>query len=277
MTLIQHKDPVKVFLFAPYGTCQVTSHSNIVASHELYYAVTMRIFLLIISFFCLAAAVAAKDVYRFVDEQGNVIYSDTPVPGAEKIRIDEVQTIDPGEVPQFVYTPPPTEVPAYTKLEIVSPENDSVIRSHEGTVTISASVEPVLNLRVGHHLVLYLDGNEGASANSPQFNLSDVESGSHSASVAIVDKDGTEIMHSPSVSFTLQRESFVEPSSTARQMPTAKEAADPEKILEEGPRGFTPRQMPTAEEAANPEWIKEHGPHGFTPRQLPPAPPPEGP
>ena len=206
MTLIQHKDPVKVFLFAPYGTCQVTSHSNIVASHELYYAVTMRIFLLIISFFCLAAAVAAKDVYRFVDEQGNVIYSDTPVPGAEKIRIDEVQTIDPGEVPQFVYTPPPTEVPAYTKLEIVSPENDSVIRSHEGTVTISASVEPVLNLRVGHHLVLYLDGIEAASGTSPQFILSNIERGTHTLNMAVEDQSGSQVISSPAVSFTLYQQ-----------------------------------------------------------------------
>ncbi|MGH8119093.1 MAG: hypothetical protein ACRESK_00595, partial [Gammaproteobacteria bacterium] len=142
--------------------------------------------------------------------------------------IYEIQTIDPGEVPEFVYTPPPSAIPAYTKLEIVSPEHGAVIRNHEGNITISAIVDPVVNIREGHSLVLYLDGNQAASGASPQFDLSGVEQGVHSTSIVVINKDGTEIIYSPPVSFTLQRESLVAPSSTARQMPTAKEAAEPE-------------------------------------------------
>ena len=170
----------------------------------------MRILLLIINL-CLAAVVAAKDVYRYVDEHGNVTYSDTPVPDAEKIRIDEVQTIAPGDVPKFVYTPPPKEVTAYTKLEIVSPENDSVIQTDDGIVTVSAVVEPVVNLRAGHYLVVYLDGNKAASGTSPQFMLTNLDRGTHTLNLAVLDQSGSQVISSPPVSFTLYQHSALHP------------------------------------------------------------------
>ena len=153
-------------MFLSHGTCKVVRDSKIEDLCDMNYAEPMRILLLII-YFCLSLPILAKDVYRTVDDQGNVVFSDTPVEGAEKIRVDEIQTIAPDEVPKFVYTPPPEVVETYSKLEIVSPENDSVIQSDEGNVTVSAVLEPALNLRAGHYLVLYLDGIEAASGTSP--------------------------------------------------------------------------------------------------------------
>ncbi|MGH8119094.1 MAG: DUF4124 domain-containing protein [Gammaproteobacteria bacterium] len=155
--------------------------------------------------------VAAEDVYRYVDEHGNVIYSDTPVAGAEKIRVDEIQTIHPGAVPKFQYTPPPKEVAAYSKLEIVSPENDSVVRTSEGPVTVSGVVEPGLNLKAGHYFVLYLDGNEVASGTSPQFILSTMERGTYTLNLAVMDQSGNQVMSSPQVSFTIYQHSVSKP------------------------------------------------------------------
>ena len=178
----------------------------------------MRILLLII-IFCLASVVAAKDVYRHVDENGNIVYSDTPTPGAEKISIDEIQTVAPGEVPQFVYTPAPKDVSAYTNLAIVSPENNSVIQSDETNITVNAVVEPVLNLRAGHYLVVYLDGNEAASGTSPQFMLTNLERGTHTVNIAIMDQAGKQVMSSPAVSFTLYQHSALHPQSTVGKPP----------------------------------------------------------
>ena len=162
----------------------------------------MRILLLII-YFCLALPIQARDVYRSVDENGNVIFSDTPVAGSEKIRVDEIRTIAPGEDPGFVYPPPPKETDVYSTLEIVSPENGSVIQSDDGKVMINAALEPLLNLKAGHYLVLYLDGIEAASGTSPQFILSNVERGTHVLTIAVLDQSGHEVIKSPAVSFTL--------------------------------------------------------------------------
>lgn len=178
----------------------------------------MRILLLIINF-CLAQMVVAADVYRTVDEDGNVIYSDIPAADSEKIRVDEIQTIAPGEVPKFEYTPPPKEVAAYTKLEIVSPANDSIIQSDEGKLTISAIVEPGLNRAAGHYLVLYLNGAEAASGTSSQFMLDNVERGTYTANIAVMDQSGTQVMSSPSVAFTLYQHSALHPGSAVGNPP----------------------------------------------------------
>ena len=178
----------------------------------------MRILLLII-YFCLTFPVLAKDVYRTVDEHGNVIYTDKPTQDSEKIRVDEVQTINPGEVPQFVYTPPAEAVDAYSRLEIVSPENDSVIQSDNGNVTVSVALEPPLNLRAGHYLVLHLDGNEAASGSGPQFTLSDLERGTHTLDMVVVDQSGNQLIISPSVSFTIYQHSAQHKDSTVGKPP----------------------------------------------------------
>jgi hypothetical protein len=151
----------------------------------------------------MALPIQATDVYRSVDENGNVIFSDTPVAGSEKINVDEIQTIAPGEVPKFEYTPPSQEKGEYSRLEIISPQNDSVIHSDDGKVMVNAVVEPLVNLKEGHYLVLYLDGTEVASGTSPQFMLSNIEHGTHVLSIAVLDQSRHEVKRSSAISFSL--------------------------------------------------------------------------
>ncbi len=54
----------------------------------------MRLLVFFISLTLLAPAFA--EVYRSVDADGNVAYTDRASPDAEKIRIDKVQTIPAG-------------------------------------------------------------------------------------------------------------------------------------------------------------------------------------
>ena len=163
----------------------------------------MRIFLLIIYLFVIPAF--AADVYRSVDENGNIIYTDKPTPDAEKIRIDEIQTIEGPDVKPFEYTPQKSDQkPFGYSLSITSPEDGAAIRSNNGDISISATVKP--NLAVGHQIALYLDGNVAATG-GPQFDLTNVDRGTHSAVVAIQDKNGTEIQRSNPVSFTVLRAS----------------------------------------------------------------------
>ena len=168
------------------------------------YADLMRIILLIISF-CLVSTVPAADVYRSVDERGNVIFSDTPVPGAERIRVEDIQTIAPGEMPKFEDTPAPKDVATYTKLAIVSPENNSAFQADDGKVTINAVVEPGLNSATGHYLVLYINGKEAASGTNSQFMLNNMDSGVYTANIGILDQKGKQVMSSPVISFTVIR------------------------------------------------------------------------
>jgi len=78
----------------------------------------MRILLICITLTLLTTVSAG--VYRSLDEDGNVVFTDKPSPDAEKIRIDKVQTVSPPAVEDFKYTPPekPTET-VYTKLLVL--------------------------------------------------------------------------------------------------------------------------------------------------------------
>ena len=163
----------------------------------------MRILLLMMGL--LMVSVVSADVYRSTDDSGNIIYSDKPGPDSEKIHIDPIQTIDAPDIEPFKYTPPKQPATSvYTRLEIVSPEDGAAIRSNAGEISINAIVAPGLNISAGHQLVLIMDGNE-VSTGGPQFDLTNVDRGTHSVNVAIKDKNGTTVMQSNPVSFTLLR------------------------------------------------------------------------
>ena len=68
------------------------------------YAQIMRLTLFI---FCyLIYSFAFADVYRSVDENGNIVFTDKPSPDAEKVELQEVQTVSPASVPPFKYKKP---------------------------------------------------------------------------------------------------------------------------------------------------------------------------
>lgn len=176
----------------------------------------MPILLLIMYLFVMP--VFAADVYRSVDENGNIIYTDKPTPDAEKIRIDEIQTIEPPDTPEFTYTPPtPRDEPSqYKVLKITSPADGDAIEDAAGNLSVSVSVEPALS--PGHKIALFVDGNKTGEGGG-SFNLQNVDRGTHSLSAAILDNAGNELIRSGPVSVTLHRHSKLHPESTVGKPP----------------------------------------------------------
>ncbi len=164
----------------------------------------MRILLLIINLLYLTSTFAG--VYKSVDEDGNIIFTDKPVPGAEEIQVDEVQTIKAPETKPFKYTPRPKPVPdgGYTGIVITNPSEGQVIRDNTGNVTISVSVAPRLQTNLGDRLILYMDGQAVREGSSGSFSLENIDRGTHEI-YAAVERDGKKVTSSSPVSFTLQR------------------------------------------------------------------------
>ncbi len=180
---------------------------------------------LITAIVLLASGATAEEVYRTVDENGNVIYTDKPSENAEKIEVYDIQTIE-SDAPEFVYTPPETDKPLpYTQLSITSPENNSVFQDNTGSVAVTVVLEP--GLQRGHTLVLMLDGNSVAEGAAGQISLSDVERGIHTLVAVIKDNEGKEVMSSSPVTFTLQRNSKLHKPSTVGKPPKPKPTPKP--------------------------------------------------
>jgi len=172
------------------------------------YARNMRLFLYSVLIFMTSAASA--EIYRSVDENGNVIFSDTPSEGAEKIEVKEAQTVDAPSTEPFRYEPPPGEPPPrYQAVTISSPQNDQSIRANAGNVSVSMSVTP--GLRRGDRLVLLMDGKQVASGSSTSVSMKNVDRGTHTLRARVIGRDGKTLASSDPVTFHLQRHSIQHP------------------------------------------------------------------
>ncbi len=176
----------------------------IVRHTTLGYSGTMRILISIL--FLTFAMTSMAEVYRSVDENGNVVFTDKPSDGAELIELDELQTIKPPPVGAFKYTPPPAKPkPKYTEVSITSPQDDASIRNNGGNVTVNIATKPVL--RRSDNLVLYLDGKEILLGKANAKAFSGLDRGSHQLRAAIKNPDGRILLSSTTVTFHLLRHS----------------------------------------------------------------------
>ncbi len=162
---------------------------------------------ILISVFCLFLAVAATaEVYRSVDRDGTVVFTDKPSPDAELIEVDELQTIKPPPAGDFKYTPPPEKPKArYTEVSITSPQHDAAIRDNGGNVTVNIVTKP--RLQGSDNLVLYLDGKKNMLGKATAKAFSGLDRGSHQLRAVIKDADDRIQLSSSSVTFHLLRRS----------------------------------------------------------------------
>jgi len=153
----------------------------------------------------------ATSVYKEVQPDGSIIYSDSPTDGgAEKVEIEHspnVLSAPKQTAPKL--RPSQTErklreTKKYQSVKITSPANDTALRSNDGTLSVSGMVQP--RLFYGHSIVLKMDGAPvGEPKFNPIFNLTGVFRGTHTLVMEIVDKSGTVVMSSEPVTFHLQR------------------------------------------------------------------------
>ncbi|NNF97359.1 MAG: DUF4124 domain-containing protein, partial [Halobacteria archaeon] len=164
--------------------------------------------LLILVGLALCVSVLAQDrVYKRVNPDGSVEYSDQPIQGAEVMKVPKGSTFTMPETPTSTAapaetTPEETSV-TYDSLLITRPTNDEAIRSNEGKVTALARVNPELAL--GHRFRWSMDGEIIQDVNSPELRLNNIDRGSHTLQAEIVDTDGKVIISSETITFHLMR------------------------------------------------------------------------
>jgi uncharacterized protein DUF4124 len=194
---------MEAFFYAHYS---YPSNLGIVAQQAgLAYALLMKFLYLLL---CCVVMTAQAEVYRLVDKKGNVTFSDQPHPSAEKIEIETLPSYTPVAIPESVSEQQQEgdqEVPRY-KVTILTPANDETIRNNAGLVNINAKVTPPLDQDRNDQLTIKLDGQTlGEPNTSPNFTLSEVERGTHTVQVIVVDKDKKAIKSSKKITFHLQR------------------------------------------------------------------------
>lgn len=164
------------------------------------YADTMRYLLIIALFITLPLS---AEVYRSVDKDGNVVFSDEESPGSEKVIVPEVQTISPPAAGPSTYKRPALKTMAYKELAVASPADDEAVRDNAGNISVSVTFQP--ELFFGDTLVLYMDGTEVGSNKQGSFSLKNVDRGTHQLRAVIKDSNGRIRKSSKSSSFHMLR------------------------------------------------------------------------
>jgi hypothetical protein len=169
-----------------------------------------------------AGTASAVTVWRWVDQNGVVHYSDRPVEGAERIELSSAQTFTGARSdtsvtaqPTAAQSPsaPEQQTSPYRRFEVLSPAQQETLWNIGGTgLAVSVELEPPLH--PGHRLDVYLDGmRRNLASTETQITVPEVFRGVHTLQAVIVDESGTELVRTLAVTFMVQQTSIQNPNN----------------------------------------------------------------
>ncbi len=162
------------------------------------------------------------EIYKWVDAEGTVHYSDKPVANAKPADLPTLQGLDEQKVTQPVVSPTSkakTDVNSGPDVAIIRPLPEETFRDGRGLVSAQAAISPAL--APDQALVYYLDGSATAVSPTKQtsIQLQGIARGEHQISVAVV-AGGREITRSPAVVFYMKPPSVLSPVNQTAPRPT---------------------------------------------------------
>ncbi|HEB85611.1 MAG TPA: DUF4124 domain-containing protein [Gammaproteobacteria bacterium] len=192
----------------------------------LGYAERMRPILFILFISLSLSLFAASKIYKKVNPDGSVEYSDVPlVPGAKPIKLKPLPTVNMTPVapahPRSSSHAPATKPFRYESIRILSPQADEAIRSNNGNLRIKGELTPSLQSNLKHHLQWQMDGKILAGANSLNLNLKNLDRGTHKLQLRVLNANGKVVIRTPTISFHILRVALGAGNTLARPLKNA--------------------------------------------------------
>jgi hypothetical protein len=158
-----------------------------------------------------SSLVSVAGVYKWTDAEGNIHFGDKSVEGAEKVKLQPPVVAVPQAIPLSDTRDNADDALVSYKLAIASPAAQETIRSAEGKVNISLTVDPLPKEKVSYKI--FFDGQEvKGKGNSLNLFLSGVVRGTHQIRALMVDESGKTLAESKSISFYLRQPSINNPA-----------------------------------------------------------------
>ncbi|MES0328574.1 MAG: DUF4124 domain-containing protein [Gammaproteobacteria bacterium] len=148
------------------------------------------------------------EIYRGVDEEGNVFYSDKDQANAELIPTPTPNAITMPKLEANKPAAEDAEKNPYKSFGIVSPANNATIRDNIGNISITLSLLPALDTKNSHRITIYLDGQIVISATTElTIQLANISRGNHTLSAKVIDGKGKQLIRSNAVTIHMKRSS----------------------------------------------------------------------
>jgi len=146
-------------------------------------------------------------IYVWRNEKGELVYSDTPRPGAEEV------ITKPGNVIQSSTTIDTQVLDIQTKkitdnyqVVINHPRNNTTIRDNTGSIYISGSIKPIF--KRGLKIQLILDDRPYLKPQThTMFSLKNIDRGEHQIKMQLLNEKGKVIALSKAITFYMHRAS----------------------------------------------------------------------
>jgi len=162
----------------------------------------------------LLACQAHAEVYKSINADGDVVYSDTPTQGAERLKMPALPTYTPPPVaaPSFTPKPAPEKSDYYKSFAFVSPTNEETIRNNLGILNIQVSLSPALLGRLRHRVQFFLNGEPyGTPVGNTSLTISNLDRGEYTLSATVVDTDGNTLISTGDIVVYMKRHSILNP------------------------------------------------------------------
>ena len=153
-----------------------------------------------------ALSVQAQVIYKHVQKDGTVLYTDQPIPGAIELNLSDVNS---AVMPPLVSTPSQlidknSQQQNY-KIEVVAPSPEATIRDNNGRLAITARLSPPATGQFN----LWLNNQRVASQDSGSFLLEDLNRGAHSFYLTVTDNTGKTLASSEQQTFYMHQASVL--------------------------------------------------------------------
>lgn len=164
-------------------------------------------FMIVLTLFC--SSMSHAQIFRWTDANGTVNFSDIPHPGSQKVILPKTITTPPSQKkPESTFEKSSSKADesaiTYDVLVISQPANNETIRNSQGLVPVIVDLKP--DLAPEHLLQLIYDGKPlGKPQSGLSFALNDVNRGSHTIAVQVIDKEGKALATSDAITIYMHR------------------------------------------------------------------------
>ena len=159
--------------------------------------------------------------YKWVDENGQVHFSDRPRPGAQEIQLPATPaptpaapSARPGAAAASPTAPAATAAP-YQRIRIASPAQQATLWNIGGNLDMTVELAP--SLQPGHRVAVNLDGSlVDLRPGGLSFQLPNVFRGMHTLEAVVLDPRGDVLIRSEPVQIMVQQTSILNPQRANR-------------------------------------------------------------
>ncbi|MEM9305151.1 MAG: DUF4124 domain-containing protein [Pseudomonadota bacterium] len=162
------------------------------------------------------ATAGAQTIYKHVDEDGNVTFSDEPMSeDAVEVDLPAISVISTQQqAPAEVLAPeapsePEVLQPVYQRLQITRPRQEQTLFAAEGPVRVSVALDRPL--QDGHQYRVFIDGDLRAEGREATFTIDPVYRGEHTLTAQVVDETGRTLTTSEPVTFFRRQPTVSQP------------------------------------------------------------------